>query len=542
MRRYMFLLAAILYGSISVFSAPNVVRAQLDSVLRVLDATLDEKERYAEQKEQRIAGLRRLLAMPGITPEQRYDTNTRLFEEYKQYLPDSAIVFMLENVKLADQQGDRVQSDRARIHLALLYAVGGLYIEAADMLESVRATDLPPTLQVSYYDTYKQLFNVYPKNRDSARYYKQYRDSLLGCLDPASDNYKIVYAEKLTGSGQCREAREVLVPMFVQQHEDTHWRAVLAFSIGETYRVEGDYDRQKLYYALAAIGDVKNAIKENAALRFLGMAFYETGNVERAYRYVQQSLEDAVFSNARLRTMEVSEVFPVIEQAYQRQLSAQSERRFFLLICVGVLSLFLVAAVVYVYVQLRRITRFQRSLAAANKQLHDLNRSLQDTNKALSEANLLKETYISQFLDLCSLYIGKLEKYQHALNKKAMEHKLDELYKMLKSNDMIENEVKELYAVFDHVFLRLYPNFVAEFNSLLLPGERFELKSNELLNTELRIYALIRLGITDSSKIAAFLRYSATTIYNYRTRVRNKSAVPREEFESRVMRIGSVSR
>ena len=185
----MFLLAAILYGSVSLFSAPNVVRAQLDSVLRVLDATLDEKERYAEQKEQRIAGLRRLLAMPGITPEQRYDTNTRLFEEYKQYLPDSAIVFMLENVKLADQQGDRVQSDRARIHLALLYAVGGLYIEAADMLESVRATDLPPALQVSYYDTYKQLFNVYPKSRDSARYYKQYRDSLLGCLDPASDNY-----------------------------------------------------------------------------------------------------------------------------------------------------------------------------------------------------------------------------------------------------------------------------------------------------------------------------------------------------------------
>ena len=173
--------------------------------------------------------------------------------------------------------------------------------------------------------------------------------------------------------------------------------------------------------------------------------------------------------------------------------------------------------------------------------MHDLNRSLQDTNKALSEANLLKETYISQFLDLCSLYIGKLEKYQHALNKKAMEHKLDELYKMLKSNDMIENEVKELYAVFDHVFLRLYPNFVAEFNSLLLPGERFELKSNELLNTELRIYALIRLGITDSSKIAAFLRYSATTIYNYRTRVRNKSAVPREEFESRVRKIGNIS-
>ncbi len=541
MRKYTFLLITVLCGSTPLLAVADRLGAELDSVLRVLDATLNEKEVYVAQKEQRIAELKRLLSLPGMTPEQRYDANTRLFEEYKQYLPDSATAFMQENVKLAGQMGDAERTEKARIHLASLYAVGGMYIEAADLLKSIPAADLPLPLRVSYYDTYKQLFSVYPESGNSVRSYGLYRDSLLGCLDPASDNYKIVYAEKLTGSGRWQEARDVLLPMFEQQQGDTHWRAVLAFSIGETYRMEGDYDRQKKYYALAAIGDVKNVIKENVALRLLGMACYETGNVERAYRYVQQSLEDAVFSNARLRTMEVSEVFPVIEQSYQQQLSAQSERRFFLLICVGVLSVFLVVAVVYVYVQLRRITRFQRSLAAANKQLHDLNRNLQDTNKALSEANLLKETYISQFLDLCSLYIDKLEKYQHTLNKKAMERKLDELYKMLKSNDMIENEVKELYDVFDHIFLRLYPNFVAEFNSLLLPDERFELKPNELLNTELRIYALIRLGITDSSKIAAFLRYSATTIYNYRTRVRNKAAMPREEFERRVREIGNIS-
>ena len=137
------------------------------------------------------------------------------------------------------------------------------------------------------------------------------------------------------------------------------------------------------------------------------------------------------------------------------------------------------------------------------------------------------------------MYINKLEKYRQALNKKAMEKKLDELYKMLKSNDMVEKELKELYENFDQVFLHIYPNFVRELNELLVEDARFDINATEL-NTELRIFALIRLGITDSSRIANFLHYSATTIYNYRTRMRNKAAVPREDFEVFVRRIGMI--
>jgi len=336
--------------------------------------------------------------------------------------------------------------------------------------------------------------------------------------------------------------------MFHESEDESHWRAVLAYSIGETYREENNYEMQKKYYAISAISDIKNAIKENASMRTLAIAFYETNDVETAYKYIQQSMEDAVFSNARLRTMEVSEVFPIIEKSYQLKIEAQKNRLFYLVICIGVLSLFLVIAVIYVYIQLRKLAKARQSLFEANAQLQNLNKDLQENNekineinKELSEANLLKETYISKFLEICSMYIDKLQKYQNTLNKKAMDRKLDELYQILKSRDMIEHELKELYEMFDNIFLHLYPNFVEEFNSLLLENERFELKSTELLNPELRIFALIRLGITDSSKIADFLHYSATTIYNYRTRVRNKAAVPRDEFENLVMKIGVIS-
>lgn len=511
------------------------------SILQELDQTIDKKDTYVKQKEEHIAALEQILTMNDISADIRYATNTKLYEEYLQFKPDSAILLMQENLDLAEQTNNRQWKDESMIKLASLYSVGGLYLDAEQLLDSINPATLPTSLRIVYYDVYKQLFAFYPATPMSKTKYRQYRDSLLANLDPASNNYKIVYSETLTEQGKTREARDVLLPMFEKETEDTHWRAMLAFAIGETYRMENDYDGQKKYYAISAIGDIKNVIKENASLRSLGMAFYKTGHVERAYRYVQQSMADAVFSNARMRTMEVSQVFPIIEQSFREKIFSQSQRRFYLLVCVGVLSFFLVLAIVYVYIQLKRLNRFQCSLSAANKQLHDLNKTLQSTNRALSEANLLKETYISQFLDICSMYIDKLEKYQHSLNRKALERDFEGLCRTLKSKDMIENEVKELYATFDHIFLHLYPHFVEEFNALLLPDERFNLKTNDLLNTELRIFALMRLGISDSSKIAAFLRYSATTIYNYRTRVRNKSAVPRDEFENYVMKIGSVS-
>lgn len=448
----------------------------------------------------------------------------------------------------------------SKLNLVSLYIISGMYIEAIDILKSINSKNLTESLLVKYYDCYKLLYNHYSNNNPYTLIYTEksdlYRDSLLNVLNRESNHYKIVYAEKLHDENRLTEARQILQQLLAQTESDTHEKAVLSYALANIYKKEGNISQQKYYYALSAVCDIKNAIKENASMQALASILYETGEIDRAYDCIKSSMEDAMFCNARLRTYEVSQIFPIIDSAYQENVNKQKSELQLFLILVSILSVFLIIAVIYVYRQMKRVARIRKELYQTNirlnelntnlistvNQLNDVNKELSDVNNQLSEANQIKEAYIGHFLDLCSTYINKLEKYQNTLNKKAVERKLDELYKILKSREMIDNELKELYENFDNIFLHLYPNFVEEFNSLLTDEERFLLKPNELLNVELRIFALIRLGITDSSKIASFLHYSANTIYSYRTRVRNKAAVPREEFESLVMKIGVIKK
>jgi DNA-binding CsgD family transcriptional regulator len=194
---------------------------------------------------------------------------------------------------------------------------------------------------------------------------------------------------------------------------------------------------------------------------------------------------------------------------------------------------------------MKRLSNARKELQNANTQLNEVSRDLvqvntqlKSLNHELSEANHIKEEYIGFFLEMCSTYIDKLENYRKMVNRKVTSGQYEDLFTATKSSQYIDSELTEFYSNFDNTFLNLFPNFVEEFNKLLIKEERIVLKIEELLNTELRIFALIRLGITDSSKIASFLRYSVNTIYNYRTRVRNKALVPRDDFERLVSLIG----
>lgn len=531
-----------------------------DTILISLYKLVEHKEVYMAEKEDGISEIKKMLKTPNITPEQRYDINLKLYNEYKTYISDSAIYYARENTAIAKKLNRPVWTYESQLDLVSLYIVAGMYIEAIDILKSINNKNLPDWLLIKYYDCYKQLYNYYSNNNLYTRIYveksKLYRDSLLNVLDKKSNHYKIVYAEKLYDENKLTEARQILQELLNQTKSDTHEKAVLAYALANIYKKEGSIGLQKHYYAISAICDIKNAIKENASMQALASVLYETDEVERAYDCIKSSMEDAMFCNARLRTYEVSQIFPIIDSAYQENVNKQKSELQLFLILVSILSIFLIMAIIYVYRQMKRVARIRKELYHTNvklnelnidlqstiNQLNDVNKELSDVNNELSEANQIKEAYIGHFLDLCSTYINKLEKYQNTLNKKAVEKKLDELYKILKSREMIDNELKELYENFDNIFLHLYPNFVEEFNSLLVRDGQFILKPNELLNVELRIFALIRLGITDSSKIASFLHYSANTIYSYRTRVRNKAAVPREEFESMVMKIGIIKK
>ncbi len=531
-----------------------------DTTLLTLYKLMDHKDIYMTEKEERISEMKKMFKTPNITSEQSYDINLKLYNEYKTYISDSAIHYARENTKIADKLQHPVWTKESRLDLVSLYIVAGMYIEAVDILKAINKKDLPDWLLVKYYDCNKQLYNYYSSNNPYTRIYieksRLYRDSLLNVLDKNTNHYKIVYAEKLYDEKRLNEAEQILLKLLNQTKEDTHEKAVLAYALANIYKKEGNIGLEKHYYAVSAICDIKNAIKENASMQALASVLYEIGDVDKAYVCIKSSMKDAMFCNARLRTYEVSQIFPIIDSAYQENTNRQKTELQLFLILVSILSVFLIIAIIYVYRQMKRVARIRKKLYQTNLKLKDLNSDLQSTinqlndvnrelstvNVELSEANQIKEAYIGHFLDLCSTYIDKLAKYQNTLNKKAVEKKLDELYKMLKSNDMINNELKELYENFDNIFLHLYPNFVEELNSLLQKEERFVLKPNELLNVELRIFALIRLGITDSSRIANFLHYSANTIYSYRTRVRNKAAVPREEFENLVMKIGAIKK
>ena len=274
---------------------------------------------------------------------------------------------------------------------------------------------------------------------------------------------------------------------------------------------------------MTAISDLQNATREYASLQKLAYLMYGEGDLDRAYKYLNCSMEDAVNCNARLRSFEVAQFFPIIDKAYKEKERKNLRFSQILLTCVSVLSIFLIIAVFYLYRWNKKINTTRRDLRCINKQL-------QLVNKELAETGKIKEMYIGRYLDRCVSYLDKLEAYRRSLARLAMSSHVEELYKAIKSEQFIHDERKAFYQEFDKSFLELFPDFITSFNALLQPAYQIVPKSNELLTTELRVFALIRLGISDSNSIAHFLNYSLATIYNYRSRIRNKAIHP-ETFE-----------
>ena len=314
------------------------------------------------------------------------------------------------------------------------------------------------------------------------------------------------------------------------QQPDSRQETYINYTYSDIYAAEGDTEQQIYYLAQTAIADLKDAVREYASLQKLAQLVYEEGDIDRAYLYLSCSMEDAVDCNARLRFLEVTEFFPIIDKAYK--LKDLNERRVShaLLLSVSILSLFLIWAIFYLYRWMKKLSTMRRDLSRANKQLKEVNHELEQTGR-------IKEIYIARYLDRCVSYLDKLEQYRRSLAKLAITSRIDDLFKAIKSEQFIKDERKSFYTEFDRSFLELFPNFISAFNQLLTEDGRIYPKSGELLNTELRIFALIRLGVTDSTSIAHFLGYSLATIYNYRSKIRNKATGNKELFEQDVMNL-----
>ena len=338
----------------------------------------------------------------------------------------------------------------------------------------------------------------------------------------------------------------LLTDYLAQQKEYEHDVAICAYTLSESYRLKENKEKKKKeFLIISAIADMTTAVREYISLRKLAILLYQEGDIERAYSYVKICMEDAAACNARLRKLEILEIFPIINDAYQQKAEKQQEQMKWTLASISILSFFLLLAIFYVYKQMKRLAIARKEVIDTNKRLKELNEELhlsmhklKEANHSIAENSYLKEEYIGRYMDQCSVYLEKMDNYRRSLGKIAATGNVEELYKNIKSSKFIEVELKEFYTNFDNTFLQMFPTFVEDFNALLTNDERISLKTGERMNTELRIFALIRLGISDSVKIAQFLRYSVTTIYNYRTKVRNKAAGDRNLLEQEVMKIG----
>lgn len=532
-------LLLLLVQYLTVFSTNHQVAQRL----MVLDQTIERKALYAQKREYRIDNL-----LHQLTEEtdlnQRFQLYGDIFYQYRYYNMLSALAFAEKQLDIANQSQNRSFFNTAMLNKAEIYGIMGMLMEAFSILSKIDRNELDPDQLLVFFSRHVAFYHLLTQNTLAPQKRIQYqqntvhfRDSILMFASEGSISYNFARTEMLINNGQYEAALLFFEP-FSREHDGNF--GTLAHILSRIYAGKKNIEKQMEYLANSAIADLREGVKEHIALRELAVLLYHQGDIRRAHRYAKSAIEDAIFSGAQFRILEMSEMLPIIIDAYEQLIRQENRRLTLFSIILSTLFVFLVISVLITLRQMKKLATAKSVLKQTYDDLLQTNKHLDKLNATLVEANHVKEAYIGHFLDLCSDYILKLEKFKSKLNKKAMDKQWDELKQLLKSNEVIEGEREALFQNFDRIFLHLYPDFIDGFNALVVEQERFIPQKGELLNTELRIFALIRLGISDSSKIAQFLDYSPNTIYNYRTRAKNKAIGQREKFEAQIMKIGAI--
>ena len=502
------------------------------TILAELDGEIARKDEYKNIRVERIDSIKARL--PKSWGKRQYELYAELFALYAHFNADSALHYndLLASTEYVEQ--NPALHNEVLINLAEALGVMGMYSDALSKLDNVNAAALDRSTKTRYFQilrgNYGWLtdFTTEPGLKQKYRHLTDvYRDSILA-TQPPGVGYEIVKADRANMHGHPEEALAII--RAVADRADREQKSYVYYIMAEAYRIQGDRDNEIKYLALTAISDLRSGVKEYVALSRLAMLMFEGGHVSRAYTYLFCAMEDAAESKAGLRSIESSRVFPIIDKAYKEQEHTTRTLYRIFAVIVSVLAIALLVVVVFMYRQTKK-------LAAARTKLAQYNDRLSITNDKLTMTGKIKEAYITRYLHRCRSYLDEMDEYRRNLLKLARASRIDELNKLLRSDSYIKEENHKFYREFDETFVRLFPDFVEKFNALLLPEERIELKKEEMLTTELRIFALIRLGVNDSRQIAHFMGNSLTTIYNYRSKMRSKALCDKNEFEQRVMEI-----
>lgn len=524
---------------------------EVDSLINVLKSEISKSKNYIKSKEVKIKNLELLAKDANASLSNQYFITNKIIDEYQYYSFDKALLFTEKNLEIAKKLNDQYKITESQLKLSRLLTDSGRYKESLDILKSIKRAHLNDNLLNIYYFVHKEAYsglNFYTMVKNSkleySDLYNKYQDSLSKRIGLTSKDNLALLEKKYRDERNIIKALEINTQRLKNCKIGTRDYSMVTFERSILYKFQSDVNNQKKYLILSAISDIKSNVKDNASLTELAMILYSEKDIDQAHQFISFSMEDAKFYNSQLRYVNISNILTSITKAYDLRSSEQKFKLKSFLILISFLGLLLLVVVIYVYKQNKKVSLARNHLKVANKQLNSLNKQLNLNNedlsnlyKLLSKSNEVKVHYIGTFLNLYSEYIDKLDVYRKLVTKYIVTNKSNDLLELTKSKQVIDTELKLFYKNFDESFLQIYPNFISEFNDLLKVEERIILKnSDEILNTELRIYALIRLGITNSSKISKILRYSVNTIYNYRVKIKN-SAIDRDEFENLVKKI-----
>ncbi|MBE8714113.1 DUF6377 domain-containing protein [Sphingobacterium hungaricum] len=526
---------------LSFFTVQIRANESTDSLRKELDFTLKSKEGFKLEKLRRINALKDSIKATKGSLNEAYRINNQLIKEYEKFQIDSAISLVRNNVVLAKAINNLDYLNESNLKLAGLFSSAGKYIESQDILNQLNRQSLNTDLLPLYFSTLTEFCSHYGQSSNNASYFKLseiYRDSLLNVLNESSLRYQLIIATKKLYDNQIDEAEKILKQQLDLTNDTMSERALAGYLLGVIAKNRNDLKSQLHYFSISAITDMRLAITDNASFQSLALAFYENNDIDRAYQYIDEAINDAIFCNVRYRTIESTTFYPLINAAFQEKERKEKLLLISFLSTISLLSILLFGGIIKVNIQKKKLKIVREELFNTNQELKLLNVHLQESNNSLSEASQIKEIYITQFFEICSSYIEKHETYRNGLYKYVLNNDLAHLKKELKRDNFVKSELDELYKNFDVIFLNLYPSFISEFKELLQPDQKIIPDTSEFLNTELRIYALIKLGISDTTKIARFLRCSLQTVYNYRVKVRGNALQSKDEFEKSVLLIG----
>ena len=541
-------------------------RSKVSPTITTLDSILQHSDDFTLKQLTRIAEVKHL-GHQAKTIEDRFLYNNLIFENYFTLNADSALRYADLCLEIAKESGNREWLTRSLINKANLLAATGLLKEALDTIDNIDTSELNENQVIDYYGLMIYLYSHmgnYAEGTTNDYYVTErvYKDSIMNIITPAHPEYLWYKGWDILGTNQNPDSiigalKEKLANSELNERQD----AKNAYILGRLFQQKGDLRSYENNMALAAIIDVKIANYEIAALEELATLMFNNGagDVDRAYSYINFCLNRALNYPNRTKAFGVSKTLEKINDAYQERLRKQQRNTTVFLVLVCILAAILIVAVVAIVMQNKKLSRQRQAVNDANQQLNqkveqlseadeklnnmnqllkELNSDLKSKNEQLYESNFVKEEYIGYVFTLCSNYIAKIEELKKNIYLKAIKKQYKEIE--TETADLgLKEDLKEFYHSFDTIFLNLYPNFVSDFNSLLKPDKQIILKEGELLNMELRIYALVRLGINDSVKISDFLHCAPQTVYNYRLRTRSRALLPKEDFIEKVKSLGN---